>query len=123
MCCRRRLFKGFGNKKLRFGARKQSLQPAAYLAGACQGLVSSMAYRANGRRQSEPIVKELKVLLVEDSRTYALALSRRLEAELRLPIVVCQSLRVGLEKASTISIPCETPGEQADVGDGYPGFC
>ena len=33
------------------------------------------------------------------------------------------SLRVGLEKASTISIPCETPGEQADVGDGYPGFC
>lgn len=32
-------------------------------------------------------------------------------------------LRVGLEKASTISIPCETPGEQADVGDGYPGFC
>jgi diguanylate cyclase (GGDEF)-like protein len=51
-----------------------------------------MAYRATGRRQSEPIVKELKVLLVEDSRTYALALSRRLEAELRLPIVVCQSL-------------------------------
>jgi len=31
-------------------------------------------------------------------------------------------VRVGLEKASTISIPCETPGEQADVGDGYPGF-
>lgn len=51
-----------------------------------------MAYRTTGRRQSEPIVKELKVLLVEDSRTYALALSRRLEAELRLPIVVCQSL-------------------------------
>lgn len=34
-----------------------------------------------------------------------------------------RGLRVGLEKASTISIPCETPGEQADVGDGYPGFC
>jgi diguanylate cyclase (GGDEF)-like protein len=51
-----------------------------------------MAYRTTGRRQSEPIVKELKVLLVEDSRTYALALSRRLETELRLPIVVCQSL-------------------------------
>ncbi|MGE7470922.1 diguanylate cyclase [Bosea sp. NPDC003192] len=51
-----------------------------------------MAYRANGRRQSEPIDDQLKVLLVEDSRTYALALSRRLEAELRLPIVVCQSL-------------------------------
>ena len=33
------------------------------------------------------------------------------------------TVRVGLEKASTISIPCETPGEQADVGDGYPGFC
>lgn len=51
-----------------------------------------MAYRATGRRQSEPIAEELKILLVEDSRTYALALSRRLEAELRLPIVVCQSL-------------------------------
>ncbi|RXT55766.1 diguanylate cyclase response regulator [Bosea sp. Tri-44] len=51
-----------------------------------------MAYRATGRRQSEPIAEELKVLLVEDSRTYALALSRRLEAELQLPIVVCQSL-------------------------------
>lgn len=51
-----------------------------------------MAYRATGRRQSEPIAEELKVLLVEDSRTYALALSRRLEAELELPIVVCQSL-------------------------------
>ncbi|CAN7590105.1 diguanylate cyclase [Bosea sp. LjRoot237] len=51
-----------------------------------------MAYRATGRRQSEPISEELKILLVEDSRTYALALSRRLEAELRLPIVVCQSL-------------------------------
>ena len=36
---------------------------------------------------------------------------------------VASDLRVGLEKASTISIPCETPGEQADVGDGYPGFC
>jgi predicted signal transduction protein with EAL and GGDEF domain len=36
---------------------------------------------------------------------------------------VSTCLRVGLEKASTISIPCETPGEQADVGDGYPGFC
>ncbi|MGX1787992.1 GGDEF domain-containing response regulator [Bosea sp. NPDC055332] len=44
------------------------------------------------RRQSEPIPKEMKILLVEDSRTYALALSRRLEAELQLPIVVCQSL-------------------------------
>jgi diguanylate cyclase (GGDEF)-like protein len=51
-----------------------------------------MAYRAAGRRQSKPITEELKVLLVEDSRTYALALSRRLEAELQLPIVVCQSL-------------------------------
>lgn len=51
-----------------------------------------MAYRATGRRQSEPISEELKILLVEDLRTYALALSRRLEAELRLPIVVCQSL-------------------------------
>ena len=51
-----------------------------------------MAYRATGRRQSEPIPAEMKVLLVEDSRTYALALSRRLEAELQLPIVVCQSL-------------------------------
>lgn len=51
-----------------------------------------MAYRAPGRRQSEPITEELKVLLVEDSRTYALALSRRLETELQLPIVVCQSL-------------------------------
>jgi diguanylate cyclase (GGDEF)-like protein len=51
-----------------------------------------MAYRATGRRQSEPIAEELKILLVEDSRTYALALSRRLEAELQLPIVVCQSL-------------------------------
>jgi len=51
-----------------------------------------MAYRTASRRQSEPISEELKVLLVEDSRTYALALSRRLEAELRLPIVVCQSL-------------------------------
>lgn len=51
-----------------------------------------MAYRTPGRRQSEPIAEELKVLVVEDSRTYALALSRRLETELRLPIVVCQSL-------------------------------
>lgn len=51
-----------------------------------------MAYRTTGRRQSEPIAEELKVLVVEDSRTYALALSRRLETELRLPIVVCQSL-------------------------------
>ncbi|WP_100961179.1 diguanylate cyclase [Bosea sp. FBZP-16] len=51
-----------------------------------------MAYRATGRRESEPITEELKVLLVEDSRTYALALSRRLETELQLPIVVCQSL-------------------------------
>jgi diguanylate cyclase (GGDEF)-like protein len=51
-----------------------------------------MAYRENGRRQSEPISQSLKILLVEDSRTYALALSRRLEAELQLPIVVCQSL-------------------------------
>lgn len=51
-----------------------------------------MAYRATGRRQSEPISEELKILVVEDSRTYALALSRRLEAELQLPIVVCQSL-------------------------------
>lgn len=51
-----------------------------------------MAYRATGRRESEPIAEELKVLLVEDSRTYALALSRRLETELQLPIVVCQSL-------------------------------
>jgi len=32
-------------------------------------------------------------------------------------------LRVGLEKASTISISCKTSGEHADVGDGYPGFC
>ncbi|HEV2509035.1 diguanylate cyclase [Bosea sp. (in: a-proteobacteria)] len=51
-----------------------------------------MAYRTAGRRQSEPITEELKILVVEDSRTYALALSRRLETELRLPIVVCQSL-------------------------------
>jgi diguanylate cyclase (GGDEF)-like protein len=51
-----------------------------------------MAYRATGRRQGKPITEELKVLLVEDSRTYALALSRRLEAELQLPIIVCQSL-------------------------------
>lgn len=51
-----------------------------------------MAYRTPGRRQSEPITDELKILVVEDSRTYALALSRRLETELRLPIVVCQSL-------------------------------
>lgn len=32
-------------------------------------------------------------------------------------------LRVGLEKASTISISCEASGEHADVGDGYPRFC
>ena len=51
-----------------------------------------MAYRATGHRESEPIGEELKILVVEDSRTYALALSRRLETELRLPIVVCQSL-------------------------------
>lgn len=51
-----------------------------------------MPYRENGSRQSEPITQQLKILLVEDSRTYALALSRRLEAELQLPIVVCQSL-------------------------------
>lgn len=51
-----------------------------------------MAYRGSTRRQSEPSADELRVLVVEDSRTYALALSRRLEAELRLPIVVCQSL-------------------------------
>lgn len=51
-----------------------------------------MAFRAVDRRQSEPASEPQKVLVVEDSRTYALALSRRLEAELRLPIVVCQSL-------------------------------
>lgn len=51
-------------------------------------------------------------------------------AEVHTPVNVTEdalryarSVRVGLEKASTISIPCETPGEQADVGDGYPGFC
>ena len=32
-------------------------------------------------------------------------------------------LRVGLEKASTISVSCEASCEHADVGDGYPGFC
>jgi len=51
-----------------------------------------MADRAVTRRQSRPPAPELKVLVVEDSRTYALVLSRRLEAELCLPVVVCQSL-------------------------------
>lgn len=32
-------------------------------------------------------------------------------------------VRVGLEKASTISISCEASGEHADVGNGYPRFC
>lgn len=50
-----------------------------------------MAFRTTSR-QIESIAEEQKVLLVEDSRTYALALSRRLEAELKLPITVCQSL-------------------------------
>lgn len=34
-----------------------------------------------------------------------------------------RAIRVGLEKASTISISCEASGEHADVGDGYPRFC
>ena len=83
-----------------------------------------MAYRAPGRHQSEHIVKELKVLLVEDSRTYALALSRRLEAELHLPIVVCQSLN----ELHEVVTPCphhpigaKGVGESPNVG-GVPCF-
>jgi diguanylate cyclase (GGDEF)-like protein len=44
------------------------------------------------RRKPEPTGADTTILVVEDSKTYALALCRRLEAEIGLPLTVCRSL-------------------------------
>lgn len=51
-----------------------------------------MKYRAAARRRSEPIADIRKILIVEDSKTFAKALRKLLAEEIGLPIVSCASL-------------------------------
>jgi DNA-binding NtrC family response regulator len=51
-----------------------------------------MKYRAAIRRRSEPIADIRKILIVEDSKTFAKALRKLLAEEIGLPIVSCASL-------------------------------
>lgn len=51
-----------------------------------------MKYRASDRTSSASDPGERKILVVEDSKTYSLALCRRLTDEIGLPLVACRSL-------------------------------
>ncbi|RVJ15854.1 hypothetical protein CN177_32770 [Sinorhizobium meliloti] len=48
---------------------------------------------------------------------------KRYFRHLQAALIYAASLRVGLEKVSTISISCKASGEHADVCDGDPRFC
>ncbi|MEN5083205.1 diguanylate cyclase [Bosea sp. TWI1241] len=54
--------------------------------------MSSTASFTADRSSLPPEGQALKLLVVEDSKTYSLALCRRLEAEIGLPLVTCRSL-------------------------------
>ncbi|MBB5535171.1 hypothetical protein [Rhizobium giardinii] len=70
------------------------------------------------------IDKEVKFRSLRTLASEVTDLVNEVAKELKgLPVFTTEDLRVGLEKASTISISCKTSGEHADVGDGYPGFC
>ncbi|MBN9436442.1 diguanylate cyclase [Bosea sp. (in: a-proteobacteria)] len=51
-----------------------------------------MAYRASDRLPQEPIAEDRKILVVEDSKTYSMALCRRLRDEIGLELIACRSL-------------------------------
>lgn len=69
---------------------KARFELSAGSADADRGSIVSMAYRAADRRQ-EP-AGDLTILVVEDSKTYSMALCRRLKDTIGLPLVACRSL-------------------------------
>lgn len=66
-----------------------------------------MAYRATDRLPQEAPADDRKILVVEDSKTYSIALCRRLTEEIGLELVACRSLNE-LHEAVTENIAAYT---------------
>ncbi|MBN9467372.1 MAG: diguanylate cyclase [Bosea sp.] len=66
-----------------------------------------MAYRATDRLPQEATADDRKILVVEDSKTYSIALCRRLTEEIGLELVACRSLNE-LHEAVTENIAAYT---------------
>lgn len=66
-----------------------------------------MAYRATDRLLQEATADDRKILVVEDSKTYSIALCRRLTEEIGLDLVACRSLNE-LHEAVTENISAYT---------------
>ena len=66
-----------------------------------------MAYRATDRLPQEANADDRKILVVEDSKTYSIALCRRLTEEIGLELVACRSLNE-LHEAVTENIAAYT---------------
>ena len=66
-----------------------------------------MAYRATDRLLQEATADDRKILVVEDSKTYSIALCRRLTEEIGLELVACRSLNE-LHEAVTENIAAYT---------------
>lgn len=58
-----------------------------------QGRLSLMVYQAAVRSHPAPAQGKQKILVVEDSRTFSMALRRFLESETRLPVTTCDTVK------------------------------